>query len=249
MRAIRLFLFLALACLVAAGCTPRDPDVIVVGTDASFKPMEFMNSRSGEIEGFDIDLLHAIGKEAGLVFSVRGVSFDSLIPGLQTGEYGLVISSMTITPERSKRVKFSDPYYTSGLVIAVRKDDNSIASFADLKGLKIGVQRGTTGSMKAHEIEGATVQEYETIDLAFNVLAGMNVDAVINDQMPTLEVVTTHSDAYKIVGELISSEQYGIAMPIENTQLHSKINAALKAVRENGEYARIYKKWFGKDPN
>ncbi|MGE0430715.1 MAG: basic amino acid ABC transporter substrate-binding protein [Planctomycetota bacterium] len=242
---IPLLLAFALALLLACGCTPRDPDVLVVGTEATFKPMEFVDTETNEIVGFDIDLIKAIGKQAKLNFELSNADFNGLIPGLQSGKYQAAISSMSITEKRQKEVAFSDPYFQSYLVIAVRADEAGIKSFDDLKGKKIGVQRGTTGADQAKKVVGAVVSEFESQDLAFIALTGGSVDAVINDEKPTVAITVDKPGDCKIVGDKLTAESYGIAVPKNKPELLAKINAALKALRADGTYDQLYKKWFG----
>jgi len=98
---------------------------LVVATDASYQPFEFYDANR-QLVGFDIDLMRAIAERAGFTVEFRNQPFDGIIAGLVSGKYDVVISAMTITPERSRQVLFSDPYYDAGQVIAVRADDPSI---------------------------------------------------------------------------------------------------------------------------
>ncbi|WP_396034803.1 transporter substrate-binding domain-containing protein, partial [Candidatus Cyanaurora vandensis] len=115
-----------------------------VATEPAFPPFESQGAK-GELEGFSIDLMYAIGKAAGFQVEFRSLPFDGIIPGLQAGTVDAAISSLTITPERAKTVDFSEPYFKAGLAIAVRAEDRTITSLDSLKGKTIAVQIGTTG--------------------------------------------------------------------------------------------------------
>ena len=159
------------------------------------------------------------------------------------------ISAMTITDERKKAVNFSLPYYLSGQSVAVKTDNKDIKGFDDLKGKKLGVQISTTGAEEARKVPNAKVTDYNTINEAFLALKSGAVDAVVND-FPVSAYFVKNNTAkdVMIVGDLKTSEHYGIAFPKKNTELKDTFDKALKTLKENGKYAEIYKKWFGADP-
>ena len=95
--------------------------VLLVGTDSSFAPFEFLAEDGKNFTGFDMDLIRAIGKELGYKVVVQNMGFDATVPALRTGIVDAVIAGMTINEKRKKFVDFSDPYYTSGLIIMVRQ--------------------------------------------------------------------------------------------------------------------------------
>lgn len=222
-------------------------DTWTVGTEPGFPPFESM-TESGEFEGFDIDLMTEIGQRAGKTVEFNSLPFDSLIAALQGGTIDAAISGMTITPERAESVDFSDPYFQAGLAIAVAEDDNELTTLADLEGKKIAVQLGTTGASTAESIEGAEVTTFESAPLALLELSNGNVDAVINDAPATLEAISTGNiPNIKVVGELLTEESYGIAMP-QGSENVALVNDALAEMRADGTYDTIYEKWFGSAP-
>jgi len=200
-----------------------------------------------EFEGFDVDLIKAIGKELGYKVVVQNMGFDATIPALQSRNIDVIIAAMTITPERKKVVQFSDPYYTSGLIILVPENNTSIRSIKDLEGKKIGAQIGTTGMFKAEKIPGAQVKTYANASETFLEFENGGVDAVIQDY-PVVAYYLSQKKKGKMVGEKMEAEQYGIAVAKNNKVLTDDINKALAKLKANGEYAKIYKKWFGEEP-
>ncbi|WP_031515565.1 basic amino acid ABC transporter substrate-binding protein [Desulfofalx alkaliphila] len=219
-----------------------------VAFEPTFAPFELTNE-AGEYVGFDIDLIKAIAEVQGLEVELQSLGFDGLIPALQVGQVDVVISGMTITEKRAEQVNFSIPYYESGLVIAVRSDNDSIEKPEDLAGKTIAAQIGTTGAMAAEEFAeeyGATVRTFNTTDLVFMELTNGGVDAVINDLPVTQEYLDKRADGrLKIVGDVLEGEDYfGIAVAKDNTELLETINEGLLKLKENGTYAEIYKKWF-----
>jgi arginine/lysine/histidine/glutamine transport system substrate-binding and permease protein len=222
-------------------------NVWTVGTEPAFPPFESMNA-SGEFEGFDIDLMNAIGEKAGKTVEFESLQFDGLIAALQGGAIDAAISGMTITEERAEAVDFSDPYFKAGLAIAVTKGTTDITTLDDLKGKRIAVQIGTTGATTAEGIADAEVTTFESAPLALQELANGNADAVINDAPATLEAIKTGNlPDIEVVGELLTEESYGIALP-KGSENVAAVNAALSELKSDGTYAEIYEKWFGVAP-
>jgi len=227
----------------AATFTLVTPGTLTVGSDTSFPPFESMNGNVAE--GFDVDLMGAIGKEMGLnvVFLTEG--FDTLIPTLKAGgKFDVIASGMTIKADRQKEIDFSDPYYDSNQSIAM-KTGSTLASEADLAGKKIGVQSGTTGEeWTKQNVPDAKRVPFKTATEAFAALQAGNVDAVINDLPVTVEIVKDPARGLAIVKEIPTGEQYGFGVSKDNPELLKAINDALAKVRASGEYQTLYDKYF-----
>lgn len=221
--------------------------VLRIGTDATYPPFETVNTETGKPEGFDIDLISLICQISGWKPEFIVTPFDGIIPGLQGEKYDVVISSMTITPERAAVVDFSDPYYLAGQTIAVPLGESQIKTPDDLKGKRVGVQLGTTGEMMAKKIEGAQVFSFDNIGAAFIDMSNGNLDAVLNDFPTTQAYIKGHHTA-KTVGAILSKESYGIAVRKGDAELRDRINSALRKIRSDGQYQQIHIKWFGAPP-
>lgn len=223
--------------------------VLKVGAETTFPPFEFQDETSKDYVGFDIDLAKAIGKQIGYEVQIQNIGFDGLIPALDAGNIDMIASAMSITDERAKKVNFSKPYYKSGLSIVVNSSNTSINSFKDLEGKRIAVQIGTTSAEEARKIKNAQVREFNSNSEAYMELKNNGVDAVVND-LPVNAYYLTKTGAKdaKLVGEVANSEDYGLATAKKNTELNEKINKALDELKKNGEYDKIYLKWFGKKP-
>lgn len=199
--------------------------------------------------GFDVDLIKAINEVTDLNIEIQTYDFKGLIPALESASIDGAISAMTITEERAEKVNFSLPYYESGLCVAVRADNETIKGFDDLAGKRIGVQTGTTGEIEAKKVPNAQIVSFDSIVEAFMDLNNGAVDAVVNDYPVTAYYITTEGQGKaKIVGDLRTSELYGIAVPKQKPEVLEKINEALITLKENGKFAEIYKKWFGEEP-
>lgn len=219
-----------------------------VGTEPTFPPFEMKDNATGALQGFDVDLINAIGEAAGRPIELVSLPFDGLIPALQSKTLDAVISGMTITAERAKTIDFSRPYFKAGLAIAVRDGTDDIQGFDDLKGRAIAVQIGTTGAEQAAAIDGAKISTFDSASLALQELVNGQVDAVVNDLPVTLYAINEASlQGVKVVGELLTEEYYGIAVPKDAAAL-ATINTALDTIIQNGTYDDIYRKWFVADP-
>ena len=244
---------LAAASMLVAGCggsgdkkAAEAEKVLRVGTEPTFAPFEFQKEGSQSYDGFDMDLARAIGKQLGYKVEIVSMGFDALIPALNSGTIDMVAAGMSINEERQKAVTFSDPYYTSGLIILVNKDNNDIKSIKDLEGKRIACQIGTTGEKTARSVAGAKVTAFNTNDEAVMELKNKGVDAIINDS-PVVGYYLAQggNKTMKTVGEVMEAEQYGLAVKKGNDKLAQDINKALLDLKKNGAYDKIYETWFG----
>lgn len=220
---------------------------INVGTEATFAPFEFMDEQTKELTGFDMEIIKAVAKEMGDDVRVHNMGFDALIPSLQTGIIDVTVAAMTITPERQKRVDFTNPYYQSGLVIMVRQEDTGkYKDFKSLEGSRLCAQIGTTGAMMAKRVKNAKVTEFNSITEAFMELKTKGCEAVINDK-PVVDyyLVRRGDKTVTTVPQVFDAEHYGMAVKQGNKALVEKLNEGLKRIRANGVYDKIYAKWFG----
>jgi polar amino acid transport system substrate-binding protein len=230
--------------MILASCSAA-PTKIRVATDATWPPFESVNEQTKQIEGFDIDLFKAIAQKENLDVEFVNVAFDPLLAGMAQGTYDAAISSITITEERSKDMLFSDPYYAAGQLVVVRKDNTTITGKDTLTG-KVGAQIGTTGAMEVEKIPAATLKTYDDIGLAFQDLMNGQINAVVSDNWLALGYVAKNPDKLKAAGGIFTSENYGIAVAKGKTELLAKINAGLKAVKDEGLIEELTKKWIEK---
>jgi polar amino acid transport system substrate-binding protein len=215
----------------------------IIATDATWPPFEYVDDQN-KIVGFDIDLMNAIAEKAGIEIEYMNVAFDPLLAGMAQGTYDAAISSITITDDRSKSMLFSDPYYIAGQMIVVQKNNTSITGKDTLKAKKLGAQLGTTGESLAKEITGATVKSYNQIGLAIQDLLNGQIDAVICDTPIANGYVNKNFATLKIVGDSLTTENYGIAVAKGKTDLLNKINEGLKAAKAAGIIDQLVQKWL-----
>ncbi|MFL9927330.1 transporter substrate-binding domain-containing protein [Herbaspirillum lusitanum] len=229
---------------VAPAASAAD-DVIRVGTDATFPPMEFL--KDGKRTGFDIELIEALAKSMGKKVQWVDIDFKGLIPGLISNRFDIAASAIYMTDDRRKVVNFSDPYYRGGLAVLVRRDDKSINVPADLvAGKKVSVQVGTksVGYLKDNfpTVERVEVEKNQAM---FDLLATGRVNAAVTGRPAAVEYAKVQPQV-RVLDKGLTTELYGFAMRKNDTELASQLNKALQTLRTNGVYTRLTDKWFGK---
>src|SRR6185295_2794141 len=208
-----------------------------LGTDATYPPLEYIEG--GQFAGFEIDLGNALARELGVRPVWINSGFDGIFPALQNGSFDAVISSVTITPERTAAMLFSDRYYDSGQLIAVRKGTPGINKPEDLAGKKAGVQINTTAQIDLEKRKGINVAVYNTIDLALLDLKNGRIDAVVSDAPVLRYMIRQSFPDLTTVGKRFTDEKFGVVIAQGNDDLRRAINAALWRMTVTGEYARI----------
>lgn len=240
------FLCLLAVILVLGGCSSSSNPAkrtLHIGTDATYPPFE--NLQNDQYIGFDIELGRAIGHEMNADVEFVNTAFDGIFPALLAQKFDMVMSSVTITDERKKRLAFSDPYYLAGQIVAVSDDEKSVHGLGDLNGQKVGIQLNTTASEVLKNRPQISVTKYNTIDLALQDLKNGNIKAVVGDA-PTIRYFLAHGfRGLHTVGDLLTKEHYGIVMRPQDRQLQTDVNAALARLRASGQFAALEKKYFG----
>ena len=239
--------------VVASAAAPATAPakVYVVGTDAAYAPFESQNEK-GEIVGFDIEVVQAVAKKAGIEVKFVNTHWEGIFNALGQGDRDMIVSAVTITAERKGTMDFSDPYFDAQQLIAV-KETSKVTKFADLKKLKVGVQTGTTGDEAVTKLLGKTsaaIKRFESTPLALKELEAGGVDAVVADNGVIVNYVTNNPGGKfkSIADKEFVPEQYGIALKKGNTELQAKLNKGLAEIRADGSYDAIFTKYFGAPP-
>ncbi|MFC6653796.1 transporter substrate-binding domain-containing protein [Paenibacillus rhizoplanae] len=250
----------ALLVLAIAGCGSgndakggsADGKSLKIATDASYAPMEYMDTDT--IKGFDIDFIKAVMEEAGIDYTVTSTGWDTMLTSVKQGtEYQAGVSSVSITDERKETYDYSIPYFESTNMIMV-KEGSDIKSALDLKGKKVAVQAATTADELMSGIMGidnGNLKRFDSNAVALMELNGGGADAVVADIAIVNEYIKNNPKE-KLTGiidkENFGSEYYGILYP-KGSEWKAKLDPAIKKVIENGKYAEIYKEWFGEEPD
>jgi polar amino acid transport system substrate-binding protein len=229
--------------LVLTSCSQK-AERVLVATDATYPPFEYVDEETGDIIGFDIDLMKAIAEKANLEIEFIDVRFEPLLEGMAQGKYDAAISSISITEERQRDMLFSDPYFMVKHVVTVHKDNNSITDKDSLTGKVVGVETGSTSAADMSEMEGIIIKTYMEYGSAFNDLMNGVIDAVVSDDPIAINYVSRNPDNLRIVGEPFTPEYYGIAVTKNKAKLLAKINAGLKRVKSQGLMEELSHKWL-----
>ncbi len=243
MKFRRNFLLASLAALtlVTTGVHAQD-NVLRVGTDATFPPMEFVEN--GKRTGFDIELVEALAKSMGKQVEWVDIDFKGLIPGLISRRFDMAVSAIYITDERKKVVDFANSYYAGGLVVMTKEGNAAIKKLADLDGKKVSVQVGTksVGYLQEHYPKVQRV-EVEKNQEMFNLVDIGRADAAVTGKPAAFQYVRTRP-GMRVLDEQLTTEEYGMALRKDTPELTKAVNAALARLKADGTYAAIVKKWF-----
>jgi polar amino acid transport system substrate-binding protein len=205
----------------------------------------FLEVDYGEAGGFSGELATEIAKRLGLTLNVTIRTFSKLFSQLDLGECDIAMSAITITPERQAEVDFSDPYFASGQALLV-PTSSTIAGESDLVGKKVGVLKGSTNQQEAEKIGGiGQIVLFDEKPPMFAAIAAGQLDAVICDT-PFAQYNAKNTGRTRIARVLTRGDRYGIAVKKGNSALMAGINEALKEIKKDGTYDRLYKKYFGK---
>lgn len=249
--------------LLTLGCTKKESGTadsaaktsakkeLTVGTDAAYAPFEIENADK-TISGFDIEIIQAVAAKQNLTLDIVNTPWEGLFSQLESGDRDILISAITINDERKKAMDFSEPYFDAVQLIAV-PNKSKVTKFDDLKNLKVGVQIGTTGDEVVTRLLGRAspnIKRFEGTPLALQELINGGVDAVVADNGVINNFFANNPKDFKVLSDTsFSKEQYGIAVKKGNTELLKKINDGLAAIKADGTYDSIFKKYFGEKKN
>ena len=221
--------------------TIQEKGKVVVGMSADYAPYEFHyidENGKDVIGGFDVDIANEIADALGVELVIQEMDFDALVAALPAGKVDLVISGMNPTEERAKVVDFSEIYYNSQHGILVRAEDvDKYKTFADLEGVKVGAQLGSTQEQIARsEIPNADLQLLNNVNNLILELKAGKVDAIIMEK-PVAEMAIK-SNPELAVGNPIYEDKTGgnaVGMAKNNPELLAKINEVIKELNESGK--------------
>lgn len=209
-----------------------------------YKPFNF--EEGGELTGFDIEIGNAISEKLGLDPNPVTNPFETIMQGLLGDKYDAIIGSMAYTKERAKQANFTEPYYYSGGMIFVSKDNMDIKTEDDVKGKKIGVVSQSTYEKPAQGLSD-NIQYYSSDVVALKDLTVKGrLDAVITADIVGFEAIDNGFEI-KEVGQPLWVEQPSIAVKPENDALREAIDEALAEMIEDGTYDEISQKWFDRN--
>ena len=183
-----------------------------VGTDTTFAPFEYREN--GKMTGIDMELIRAIAQEEGFEVTIQSLGFNAALQALSSNQVDVVIAGMSITDERKATYDFSNPYFQSGIQMAIAENNDSITSYKDLDGKTVVAKTGSEGESyaKQHASEyGYTVTSVDQSSTMYEMVKSGNADAVFDDY-PVLAYGVSQNNGLKIVTPKVPHGEYGIAV-------------------------------------
>jgi ABC-type amino acid transport/signal transduction systems, periplasmic component/domain len=224
---------------------------IVVGTDATYAPNEFLAADGKTVQGMDVDLFNAVAQKFGVTVDWVPANFDSIILGVDSGKYDIGVSSFTINPDRKKQVNMVS-YFNAGTQWAVLKGNPKKVDPENACGLSIGVQKGTvqiddlTARSKKCTDAGkkaiTQIVEQAQAKVTADLVSG-KADAMLADSPVGLYAVKQTSGQLEAVGKTYDAAPYGYVLPKSETAFAQAIADALTALNASGDYKKALTAW------
>jgi len=240
----------ALAGLIAASVTAARAEdrTLTVGMSGGYFPFTFV--RQDVLQGFEVDVMNAVGEEAGLDIEFATMSFSGLVGALDAGRIDTIANQITITPEREAKFAFTQPYVLDGAQVVTRVGNDSIASVEDLRGKIVAVNLGSNFEQLLNELPFADEVEIKTYEsnIAQDTALG-RVDAFVMDRVSSAQLIQESPLPLQLAGQPFSEIRN--ALPFRNDadgrELRETVDTALATLRNNGTLTEISVKWFGTD--
>ena len=221
---------------------------LVVALEGAWQPWSY-HDESDTLVGYDVEVSRAIAEKLGVEPEYVESDWDSLFAGLDAGRFDIVCNGVEVTDERAKTYDFTTPYGYIHTALAVRKDNEDIKSFEDLKGKTTANSLAST-YMELAESYGATVQGIDTLEETIQLLTAGRIDATLNADVSFYDYLNVHPDAdFKLVAQ--TEDASHVAIPVrkgdDSASLLEAINTAIDELRADGTLKALGEKYFGQD--
>ena len=221
---------------------------LVVALEGAWQPWSY-HDESDTLVGYDVEVSRAIAEKLGVEPEYVESDWDSLFAGLDAGRFDIVCNGVEVTDERAKTYDFTTPYGYIHTALAVRKDNEDIKSFEDLKG-KTAANSLASTYMELAESYGATVQGIDTLEETIQLLTAGRIDATLNADVSFYDYLNVHPDAdFKLVAQ--TEDASHVAIPVrkgdDSASLLEAINTAIEELRADGTLKALGEKYFGQD--
>ena len=226
--------------------------VLTVGSDTTYPPQEYIDTTSNKAAGFDVDLITAIAQRMGLRANIVTAKFDTIIDDLTVKRFDVVISALSITSERQKKVDFV-PYFNAGESLLVQKGNpKRIKSTDDLCGLSVGVQNGTieqgvlqssSDNCKEQDKPAINIVVLQDQTAVIQLLANNRVVATYQDSPVTDYYIKQNSNQFAVAGSVFAAGPEGIAVRKNDSSMLSAIQTAYNQLKSAGTYHQLILKW------
>ncbi|WP_010630765.1 transporter substrate-binding domain-containing protein [Sporolactobacillus vineae] len=221
--------------------------VLTVGTEGTYAPYTYHDSKTNKLVGFDVDVIREVGKRMGVKVQFKEAVFDSLFAGLNAKRFDTIANDIGVTPDRQKAYDFSRVYSTSQSVIVTRKNNNRIKKLSDLKGVKVA-QGLSSNYGEMTKKAGAVIVGQDDVSKALKLVSQGRADALVNDQGAVLNYFNTTKDNNLKIAAVVPSNAADIAFPVlKKSGLDKTFTKELKAMKADGTLTKISEKYFGKD--
>jgi L-cystine transport system substrate-binding protein len=219
---------------------------ILIGTEGTYAPFTF-HDKSGKLTGFDVEVATEIAKRLGVTPEFKETQWDAMFAGLDAKRFDMVANEVGIRPDRQEKYDFSDPYITSAAVLVIRKDNNKVKTFEDIKGLN-AAQSMTSNYADIARKYGAKIVSVPGFNEAMDLLAAKRVDVTVNDKISFLDYKKQKPEApVKIAATASDASKSGMMFRKNNKTFVDAVNKALNDMITDGTYKKISQKWFGED--
>ncbi len=233
------------------GVPELEDGVLNVGSEIAYAPIEFFQEGTEIEDGLDIDIARCLAEEMGVGISFLNTGFDGLIPALQSAEFDILVSAMTIRPDREEQIDFV-PYITVGLgvVVPTGNPDNITGLDESLCGLTLAVQVATIQVTFLEDLNGDVCADnnidivtFDSNPLAVEDLRTGGSDANFSDFPVAAEDAAQSEGDLEVVEPQIDPEPYGIGVDKGSTELNDAIADAVQAIRDSGKYDEVLERW------
>lgn len=226
----------------------QERGTIIIGLEGDWAPWSFVDEND-ELTGFDVEVARAIAAKLGVEVQFIPGEWDGLFAGMDAGRYDIVINGVEVTPERTEKYDFTEPYAYIRTALIVRGDNETIKTFDDLKGKKTANSIAST-YMNLAEDYGATCYGVDTLDETLTMVLQGRVDATLNAIVSYTDYMAQHPDAnLKVVATTEDASNVSIPMRKgeETASLMEAINQAIAELHEEGVISELSLKYFGED--
>lgn len=226
----------------------QERGTIIIGLEGDWAPWSFVDEND-ELTGFDVEVARAIAAKLGVEVQFIPGEWDGLFAGMDAGRYDIVINGVEVTPERTEKYDFTEPYASIRTALIVRGDNETIKTFDDLKGTKTANSIAST-YMNLAEDYGATCYGVDTLDETLTMVLQGRVDATLNAIVSYTDYMAQHPDAnLKVVATTDDASNVSIPMRKgeETASLMEAINQAIAELHEEGVISELSLKYFGED--
>lgn len=236
-------LLIALACVLFLPAFAQAQELVWAADAEGGAPFVFPDpANPTTLVGFEVDLVTELAGRIGRTPRFVQNQWDGLVPGLERGEYDIIINGIEITPERREVILFSNPYYVSSLVLTVRQEEGSVRSVNDLRGRRAGALKASFADRYLRTLEGVDVRSYDSQVQAYLDLGLGRLDGVVADSIVPPYYVAPNPQLRDIAIPGVQFE-YGIGLRRSDSALRQEIDSALDSMRRDGTLKRIYSRW------